>query len=84
MSGRCGSCKRTWNANGQAHCRSCHEQFNSDAAFDRHREGDADNRECVPVARFSEPFGKAQTPRLVQTARADGPVWVTALREAAS
>jgi len=32
------------------------------------------------VKRFGEPFGKAVKPRLVLTHRADGAVWVTALR----
>lgn len=81
MSGRCGTCKKEWGASGQAHCRACHEHFNSDAAFDRHREGSMNDRACIPVERFAEPFGKAGLPRLVQTERKDGAVWVTALRD---
>ena len=77
--GRCGYCKYEWNALGQAHCSTCHEHFNSTAAFDRHRK----DFECIPVADFDKPHGKQGLPLLVRTVRADGNVWVTALREGA-
>lgn len=61
---------------GQAHCAACHEHFNSTAAFDRHRKDFA----CLPVSSFALPM-KNGLPRLVRAQRADGEVWVTALRE---
>jgi hypothetical protein len=76
VSGRCGHCLREWAPLGQAHCASCHEQFNSTAAFDRHRRG----FECIPAELFGEPQ-KNGLPLLVKARRADGEVWVTALRE---
>lgn len=59
----------------------CHEHFNSDAAFDRHRTGPISARRCIPAKRFSEPFGKRKQPLLVLVERNDGPAWVTALRD---
>lgn len=82
MAAKCGGCGKRWNSMGQAHCATCHEQFNSTAAFDRHREGPFADRSCIPVERFGEPYGKAAKPRLLRTSRADGDVWVTSLREA--
>ena len=79
--GACHNCGRTWNALGQAHCKECHEQFNSTAAFDRHRTGKPEMRECIPVAQFATLNEKTGLPLLVSTMRADGDVWVTALRE---
>lgn len=76
MSGRCGGCKKQWGALGQAHCASCHEHFNSDAAFDRHRR----DFECIPAELFGAPQ-KNGRPLLVKAQRADGEVWVTALQE---
>ena len=87
----CGGCDRVWSGNAQAHCSTCHEHFGSDSAADRHSEGrydvprgHPDERRCIPVERFGELIGKAQKPRLVLTQRADGPVWVTALRSRAT
>ena len=77
--GRCGTCGHEWNALGQAHCggpKGCHEQFNSTAAFDRHRR----DFECIPVSDFAKPMKNGQA-RLVRAQRASGDVWVTALRE---
>jgi hypothetical protein len=74
--GRCGKCLREWSPLGQAHCATCHEHFNSDHAFDRHRR----DFECIPVELFAEPQ-KNGSPLLVKAHRADGEVWVTALRE---
>lgn len=80
---RCGGCTRTWTGHTQAHCKSCHQHFTSDAAFDRHREGSFDPRHegtgnyrhCIPVARFAEPYGKRGNPRLSLVVLADGPTW---------
>lgn len=83
--GRCGKCKREWNAGGQAHCASCPEQFNSTAAFDKHRVGEfatlngPGDRRCLSVAEISAPSEKTGRPRLVRAQRADGEVWVTGL-----
>lgn len=80
--GMCGGCKRKWRALGQAHCRECHEHFNSTAAFDRHREGSVEEgRYCVRVEDYATPYRKTGLPRLVRSLRADGEVWVTALRD---
>jgi len=75
--GRCGGCLREWSPLGQAHCATCHEQFNSTAAFDRHRR----DFECVSVAEFGKPHGKAAKPLLVRVERSEGPVWATAAYE---
>lgn len=79
--GYCAGCGKLWNPLRQAHCKGCHEHFNSDVAFDRHREGPIEARYCVPVEDFSKPYRKSGKPRLVQAGRADGLVWVTALRD---
>jgi len=43
----CGDCGKTY-GNGGGHCTECHESFNSDTAFDRHRTGDFDTgRRCM-------------------------------------
>lgn len=76
--GRCGKCLREWDGHGQAHCASSHEHFNSTAAFDRHRKG----FECIAVELFAQPQRNG-SPLLVKAQRADGEVWVTALREGA-
>lgn len=90
----CYDCGLDWTASGQAHCRSCHEQFNSTAAFDRHRAGtfagtdttaDQYGRYCIPVSEFGTPVAKRDgsfgPPLLVLAAREHGDVWVTALRD---
>lgn len=74
--GRCGGCGREWNALGQAHCSACHEHFNSTAAFDRHRV----DFQCLDVSDYAKPMKNGRA-RLVRAQRADGEVWVTALRE---
>jgi hypothetical protein len=33
----CTQCGHKWSGLAQAHCKSCHEHFNSVSAFDRHR-----------------------------------------------
>ena len=86
---RCGVCGFEWSAAGQAHCKGsrsedgCHQQFNSTAAFDRHRTG-APDWGCIPVERFGDPMvkrdGSLGLPRLVLAARKSGDVWATALR----
>ncbi len=85
--GHCSICGREWGALGQAHCAGtvtrdgietpCCEHFNSDTAFDRHRTEDF---QCIPVEDFSKPWRKTGKPMLVQTIRASGPTWVTALQ----
>lgn len=82
---RCQDCGREWTALGQAHCAACHEHFNSDYAFDRHREGVfaapgqfRGDRRCIPVERLTEPYGKAKRPRLMRSGTTSHPVWITA------
>lgn len=77
---RCGTCERAWSAAAQAHCVSCHEQFNSVTAFDRHRTGPADARRCIPVKRFAAPHGKPREPLHVRTGTEGRSAWATALR----
>lgn len=76
--GRCGICKFEWTAMGQAHCATCHTQFNSDAAFDRHRK----DFKCIPVEDFGKLMlrrdGTPGQPLLVLTERG---VWATARRD---
>jgi hypothetical protein len=38
MTGTCG-CGRTWTSLTECHCRTCHRQFTSVTAFDRHQPG---------------------------------------------
>lgn len=43
----CGHCGKGY-GNGGGHCTGCHESFNSDTAFDKHRTGDYDTgRRCM-------------------------------------
>jgi hypothetical protein len=33
----CRVCGKTWTGHSRCHCATCHENFNSDSGFDRHR-----------------------------------------------
>jgi hypothetical protein len=46
----CTACGAVWRAPGAAHCTSCHEQFASVTAFDRHRGARGEHGHCVPPA----------------------------------
>lgn len=99
VKGACYTCGRTWKALKEAHCTACCGHFTSDSAARRHREGAYANvsagtpssRRCIPVERFTEPYGKetlahklgkaVRPPRLVRVERASGPAWATDLRD---
>ncbi len=44
----CGECGKGY-GNGGGHCTGCHQSFNSDTAFDKHRTQEDDTRRCLTV-----------------------------------
>lgn len=64
--GSCGVCGRRWAGRRECHCPSCHLQFGSPSAFERH----VSSRGCVPAASF------AATAVLRPQNRLFGVVWV--------
>ena len=72
----CSDCHRTWGGYVECHCRGCHEQFGSPAAFTKHQT----LKGCISVDDFGRLSSRTGKARLVS---ADG-VWVTELRSPAA
>lgn len=49
----CTTCNRTY-GNGGGHCTGCHESFNSDGAFDKHRTQGGDTRRCLTATEMTD------------------------------
>lgn len=70
----CPDCGTTWHSLTECHCATCHQHFGSLDAFDRHRQGPVDTRECVDPA--SAVLRKDGKPVLRAADRAGRPTWV--------
>lgn len=44
--GQC-NCGRKWTGMRECHCSGCHQQFKSEAAFNKHRPGKGPVRKCL-------------------------------------
>ena len=69
----CGRCERRWDGLAEAHCTSCCRHFGSVTAFDVHRTGPVDDRQCADPAVLVRRDGY---PRLSPVQRTSGPTWV--------
>ena len=78
--GHCPRCDRRWTGQSEAHCPTCHLQFGSTSAFDRHRTGRDEARHCMTEDEMALPREKSGKPTLVPILRHGAIYWVSEAR----